>query len=223
VAGASEDRTGEVGDDKLDATQRSRINNASKFDLLAATDENLEDTTTANISGGTVKAGSIEVLADDATRLSSTTGAAAVGAVGVGGAVTIDRVYNTVEASITGNATVVSPGNIKVEAIAKDGSGSAIDTNAVAGAAGLVGVGAAMTDGRIDNVVRARVDATVQDNMNTASADIGSNSLVVSAKDTTSVEVEGLGAAAGAGAAGIVVANAGKTSDVDAEITGSQV
>ena len=220
---ASADRTDEETNELLSDEQQASINSSGSYDLAAATDESLTDTTSALIRGGSVEVGSVTVDADDQTHLASLSGAAAAGALGAGGAVVVDRVYNTVDAGIIDNALVIARNDVTVKALARNGAGHAIDASAYAGAAGLVGLGAAFVDARIDNAVTATVDAQIQDTRATSDANLNGNRLVVSAKDTTSVDVEAVGAAAGAAAAGIVVANAGKDSLVDARLSGATV
>ena len=228
---ASADRTGNLtGSDKdgnsvdlVNVDQKAGINASGTYDLVAGTDESLDDTTSALINGGSIEAGSVSVEADDKTHLASLSGAAAVGTVGAGGAVVVDRVYNTVSAGIIDDAQIISAGDVLVTAQARDGNGSAVDASAYAGAAGLVGLGAAFVDARIDNDVSVTVDARIQDTRNTSAADLSGNRLTMTAEDTTSVDVEAVGAAAGAAAAGIVVANAGKTSVVDARIVNASL
>ena len=215
---ASADRVGDAAGE-LDGGQIADINSAGTYDLREATDASLADTTTARIADSDVTARDVTVKATDKTRLKSTAGAVGIGgALGAGGSVIIDRVYNTVTAQVAGSSSLTLSGDLDIGAYALNGDGGdAIEADAVAGGAGIVGLGAAVVDSRIDNAVNAGLSGSLSSGPSSPSLQYAS----VEAGDATSIQADAIGAAAGAGAVGVVVATAAKDSGVDARVQGA--
>ncbi|GAA0792871.1 leukotoxin LktA family filamentous adhesin [Marinobacterium sediminicola] len=194
----------------LSQDQQEQIATSSAYDFDTAVSGTVADRTRARISGGSIVAANLNVNAEDVSRITNTVGAIAGGSLGFGGAVSISRSYSQVSALISDNASIYSHGDVSVKAVAGEaGDTDELTDTAVAGSAGMVALGAAVVDARIDNQVEAGFSARLQ----------GPGSVLsVKAEDLSSVNAEAIGAQAGASAAGIVLANAGKTSRVDARI-----
>jgi filamentous hemagglutinin family protein len=212
---ANADRDG-AASEFLAAGESEAISANASYNVYAGTDAALADTTTARVDDSAIRARDVSVTATDKTGILTTAGAAGAGGIGAGGAVVIDRAFNTVIAEVTGASTLDLRGNLAVEAhaLASDDYDHAVWSTAVAGGAGLVGLGASVVDSRIDNLVQAGVSGTVSRSAGGAA----NTTVAVEAEDATSVEVDAIGAAAGAAAVGVVVATGSKQSDVDARI-----
>ena len=158
--------------------------------------------------GGTsdIHSASLTVSASDKTSVDATVGGIAAGAVGIGGAFALTEVKNNINADI-GSGVLVDTGALSLAATAgkKDAASHVVDTTVFAGAAGLVGIGAAVGIASIEN----DIDATLGGN-------ISASSVSVNAADSSSANMDALGAAAGAAAAGIVIADVDKRTSVQA-------
>ncbi len=192
----------------LGAAEQTRLAGTA-FDLTAAIGSATRDAVTAKVEGATITAGSTTVTASGAVSTSNTVGAGAAGTVGAGGAVGYTRVYDHITAAATGS-TINAPA-ISVSALMGDNADPSVHVKAYAGAAGLVGLGAAVADGLVNNTVTATLAGTFTGGPGT------DNTVLVSAQDLSSVSTEGIGAAAGAGAVGVVVSTADKQSSVAAQ------
>ena len=169
--------------------------------------------TAAEVSGNNiVNAGSFGVLATDKVDTKTLVGGfgASLGG-GIGGAVAVTTVKANVAANVAGTALTTN-GNVNIAARADKDIGETIDVLAIAGGAGIVGLGAAVSYTDINNHVDANLISGV---------DAGVGSVTVIAEDNTSVISDAKGAAAGAAAAGIVVSRAKKSSDVNAQLAGT--
>jgi hypothetical protein len=190
-----------------DSSGNSNIN--TKKDVVSNLSGNsvTVEGTTAFISG-TVNAGrNITILSDETSKLGITSGAGALGALGVGGAVGIGNITHHTSSYIGANANITATGNIEIRS---SGLVASSEIKSYAGAAGLVGLGAAVSD------------LTSQNN---SSAYIGNgakihqaNSINVVAGSSSNLNAEGWGAAAGAFAAGVVIGNAEETGTTQAYV-----
>ncbi|MEL6814833.1 MAG: hypothetical protein AAFP03_08460, partial [Cyanobacteria bacterium J06598_3] len=160
------------------------------------TDETIKGTV-AYLSGRASVNGDIQITADETTTVEATTGAASLGAIGVGGAVAIANVTHDVSAYVGDNSTlnVGRQNDIHINAVGLVD----LEGESIAGAAGAVGLGAAVT---------------VVSSENNASAYIGEGTDVTQARhinitsgSSSNIEADGLGAAIGAAAVGVVVAS----------------
>jgi len=211
------DRVGDVAE-SLTSAEADRVNTAAGYDVEKHFENGDADVTRAGISGGQIVAGSVEVEAIDRTRTSNLAGAASLGlgTLGVGGGVAITRVYNDVQAVLAANS--LGTGSASVTARALDGDGTAAHALGVAGGAGPVGLGAAWADAYVENAVLANVGGVMIVNDDPDNPD---DTVSVYAEDATSAIAESMGAAAGAGAVGVSVAMAEKSSAVSAVAGGT--
>jgi len=167
--------------------------------------------TRAAVQNSTVNAQSLLVEARDETAAKATIGGLGVGGLGLGGAVGYTQMRSQVGATIDATSNITTKGAVVVRALAAPeiaGAGRThglLDITATAGGAGLVGLGAAVAIGKVDNLVEARVDG-----------DLTAGSVTIEAADDTNVDLEAFGAAVGALAAGASVGRGSKTSHVTA-------
>ncbi|WP_307719045.1 beta strand repeat-containing protein [Massilia glaciei] len=143
-----------------------------------------------NSTLATTGQGDAEVLATATTKIGNIAGSAGVGLAGVGGSAAVTSVHNGVEAGVSASTLDVK-GKLDVHAGSANGSGDAIDSTVVAGAAGAVGLGAAVGLATLNNEVLAGVGGTVK---------VGSE-LSIKADDSTSIDAEAVVVAAAAGSA----------------------
>jgi filamentous hemagglutinin family protein len=195
----------------LTTTEKNSLASGSTYAVSGVLTSATPDAVTASISGATVNAATVSVSATGVTGTKNVVGAGGAGTVGIGGAVGFTRVYDNINAQIK-QSTVVAP-SLTVAAVMQDGSNPASKVYAYAGGAGIVGLGAAVADALVQNTVTASIGGTLTGD--------GSNTASVSARDTSSIDAQGLGAAVGAVAAGIVVTNASKSSTVTASTLAS--
>lgn len=199
------------GDSSLTTSEQTSVSQSTTFDASAAVTGPVPDGTTASIAASGVSAGSVAVTATDSTTTSNIAGAVSVGALGVGAGVAVTTLNDTVAALISGSQVTAS--SVSVLALTHDGTnGPAVSVTGYAGGAGPVfGLGAAIAVGTIGNAVTATVNAAIQ----------SPGGLTVSAQDGESVTSSGVGAAAGAGAVGVVVGDATRQSTVSAVLGGT--
>lgn len=207
--------TGENGPQVFSASEKSDINASSNVSTASVTSASGGYTfrTAAEIKGNSsVDTGTLSVTATDKTDTKSLVGGfgASLGG-GIGGGVAVTNVKANVEATVT-NTIVTASGDVLVKATADNDQGKSVDMLALAGGAGLVGVGAAVGVADVNNNVTATFDSDMTG---------ASSQLTVSAEDKSDILVDSNGAAVGAGAAGVVVSTATKQSRVAAELGGS--
>lgn len=203
-----------VNDSSLSVAQQQQIGSATSVDLVTEMSRPVQDATTATVQGGSISAAVLDVAAGDTTATRNIAGSAGVGGVlGIGAAIAVTRSYATVGAVV--NGTAVTANSVTVSASAKNGKqygGQAIDGSAYAGGAGLLfGLGAAIADGRVDNTVSAVFE------QGSLSGD-GSGTLDITANDGESVNVNGIGASAGAATVGVVDGTASRASRVSSSL-----
>jgi hypothetical protein len=94
----------------------------------------LNDTTTADISGGSLTAGgNLAVTSNDTTQVALLVGALGAGAVGVGGSVAVDLVNKTTEAYFTNGTNTTAGGSTTVSA----NSSETLEDGTIAGGLGI--------------------------------------------------------------------------------------
>ncbi|MEX0872869.1 MAG: hypothetical protein WDZ65_13745 [Aquisalimonadaceae bacterium] len=176
------------------------------------------DSTSATIGGGTVDARHVTVSATDETATSNLALSAAAGLVGFGGSVAVTQVNSNVGAQVT--PVTMHASSLTVDSLARDAAGGkAVEVDAIAGGAGLVGVGAAVAVGQYNANVATLLGGTIT---------LGGN-LNATATESATVEISGLGAALGALAVGVVVSLSDRESEVattfqsDADISGANL
>lgn len=229
--------TNQYGEIGLSDDRKDRIATATRHDVGSAVRDGGEHETRATVSGGTLFVGGLDVSASEGNRTVNAGGALAVGIAGVGGAAAVTHVASVVRASVDSDVTLTGPAGIDIGAESgatselissafnlnryADNAGDSIGGDvtgertilvlAAAGSAGVVGVGAAYADGRAASTVSAELGGQV-------TRDGGAAPVNVGATDGNSIGSYGIGAAAGAAAAGLVVGFAEKTSVVTAEV-----
>jgi hypothetical protein len=172
------------------------------------------DKTRAYIGGGSkVKAGDdVTVTATDKVKLDIKVAGAAGGFVGIGGALGIGVVNSTTEAFAGASAQVEAGDDLKIEARTKNLDASGSKVTAVAGAGGIIGLGAAVA---------------VMNNTSSTKATIGNGStltgdVTVSAETDTKQFASASGIAVGVVAVGASIASVGSDTDTRAKL-GSNV
>ncbi|MDI1360655.1 leukotoxin LktA family filamentous adhesin [Methylotenera sp.] len=168
--------------------------------------------TAAEVNGtNTITAGSLDVTATDKTDTKTLVGGfgASLGG-GIGGGVAVTTVKANVAANVSGTALTTN-GNVNIKATADNDQGKTIEILAIAGGAGLVGIGAAVSYADISN----HVDANL-----VSGANAGTGTVTVTAEDNTDIDSDAKGAALGALAAGIVVSDISKSSIINAVVGG---
>ena len=191
------------------------------------------DAVTASVEGGTVTADQLSVTATSNISTSSIVGGAGLSlGLGVGGGVGYTLIYDTVTATAYGG--IFTANDISIQALAQDATpvlssypGTA-NVMAIAGGAGLVGLGAAYANGTVHDNVTASIGGTVGTNANlqlaaNTCANNEASCLTVSGSDTATITVGAYGAEVGAAAAGVVVGQAEKTSTVGANVLDNSV
>ncbi|WP_109993251.1 leukotoxin LktA family filamentous adhesin [Salinisphaera sp. LB1] len=238
--GTSSPVSGDETGNTLSSSELTQVNSASQVSLLDG-NGNLNqgtDGTTANITHSHVDSAGLTVQATDTNAVSNIVGnLAAGGFLGAGGAVGFTLVYDTVGATVDSDSVLNATGTVLIDAevdngtiadalngldssqgqggisglpVINDGNRYAVQTIAVQGAAGGVGLGAAVAISEIDNTVQANVAGTIHGN--------DTNTLEIDANDKSGVTATGGGASVGGLAAGVVVAQAKKSSSVVAAI-----
>lgn len=192
------------------------VNSASRYTASDKVTGTIPSGTVATIGTNTqINAGrDVRVVADERVSASMVTGAGA-GSIGasIGGSVGVVNVAANVAAQIHGSASVFAQDNLTVAAGvgSASGSGLTVDVQSYQGSAGIVSLGAAISDARIANNVTASVGAG-------ALLNVADGTLFVNATDTTSVNSHAEGYTAGLAAAGVVVATADKSGSTVAVI-----
>jgi len=187
-------------------------NTPAPYSIASALGGAASSSVTAEITGGTTSAGSVGVSALSKAKTTNVATGVGVGGstVGIGGSFAFTRLNDTVTASVTSATTAAS---LSVTAAVQDISLRAIDVQAYAGGAGLVlGIGAAVADGRSDNVVTAQIGGTFTGDR--------TGTVTVDAEDTSRVNTRAVGATAGVGGAvGASTAISEKDSNVTARVS----
>jgi filamentous hemagglutinin family protein len=203
----------------ISATDKAAINADGKKSTLSVTGSagNYKFKTAAEVGGSsTITTGSLDVLATDKTDTKTLVGGFGVGGLGVGGAVAVTTVKANVAANVS-DTTLTTSGDVNIKALADNDQQKAIEILALAGGAGIVGLGAAVVYADITNNVEATLSGSAL--LSKSSEAI----LNVSAEDRTSIKAEAIGAAAGAAAVGVVINDASKSSTIKASLASTTV
>jgi len=175
-------------------------------------------------TGVSINAGNdIDVTAEEITKVHVLSGAIGVGLLGAGGAVGIVSIDNNSQAFVGAGSQLDAGGDITVEATGEIGtagtltdddifSGEMVET--YTGAAGLVGLGAAVSYVNTNNNVEAYIDSNTSNVTEITNAD----NLEVLANSTTDLTSKAMGAAVGALAVGVVISEATETGSTSAYI-----
>ncbi|MFM6155609.1 MAG: beta strand repeat-containing protein [Sphaerospermopsis kisseleviana] len=159
--------------------------------------------------GGSVDVGGqIRVTSQDTTKVDILAGAAAIGGfLGVGGSVGIANVTQNSSAYVGTGSTLRAFGDISIQ------SNGLLDSNKVkslAGSAGAVGIGAAVSYLTSKNNSNAYIGA--------GTTILKANTVNVIAGSSSGLKAEALGASVGAAAVGVVIANAEETGTTQAYV-----
>lgn len=206
---------------------------APSYSVTNAINNNATDAVTASVEGGAVTADQLWVKATSNISTSSIVGGAGLGAaLGIGGGVGYTLIYDTVTATAYGGTFTAN--DISIVALAQDATpvlsnypGTA-NVLAIAGGAGLVGLGAAYANGTVHDNVTASIGGTIGTNANlqlaaNSCANNKATCLTVSGADIATITVGAYGAEIGAAAAGVVIGQAEKTSTVGASVLANSV
>lgn len=213
---ASSNRLADTGSDDtvaLTADERDEINGAASHDVKDEVLGPRPYETLASIRNSSVDAGSLLVSAQDASLADTLAGGLGVGlGLGVGGGVGVTHMRANVRAEVDGASSIDVDTTFtlgaKAAPLAGQGGpfGGLADVTAFAGGAGLVGLGAAVAIGKIDNVVEAELAGEVT----------RAGTVAITALDETDLATDAVGAALGAAAVGVAVARSTKNSTVSA-------
>ncbi len=206
--------SGEVIDEQLTGTQKSKVGNQLGGTELANSVKKEVDKKTSRLSvskefdsalsvnksvsayigdNAIITSGrDVNVNATNTTLIKLISGAASLGAIGVDGGVAISNVKENVTAKVGKNVILNSEGNIRINAksIISD-----TDIKAYAGTAGLISLGAAYSSLLSENNVSAFIDR--------GSIIERANDIEILASATSDMEVDSFGAEAGAAVVGL--------------------
>ena len=200
------------GNTTLTTSEQGLANGASTVSTPGALSDVVFSSVLAEVKGSTLKGNSVTVGTNVQTATKQLDGALAAGTVGVGAGVGYTGLTDRITSSINPNSTVTA-GTITVSAVTADkGSKHAGDVDAYVGAAGLVGIGAAVAIVDDAMVVNAQAGGNLTGNGGSGDA------LNVSATDSTSAATHTFSVQVGAVAGGAVVSQIAKTGSVSAQI-----
>ena len=182
---------------------------APNYSVTNTINNNATDAVTAAVEGGTITTDNLTVMAMSNISTSSIVGGAGLGlGLGVGGGVGYTLIYDTVTATAYGGT--INANDVTIQALAQDATPvlsnypGTINVLAIAGGAGLVGLGAAYANGTVDDQVGASIGGMV-------------------ATDPSLQLVDNTCANSAASCLGVVVCQANKTSAVNASVLDSTV
>ena len=206
-------------DSVMTADEKARLNAVAQGDVKDIANGNdaaqLKYQTAATIGENVVvNADRVQLKAEDLTEVKSIVGSIGVGAVGVGigGAVAITSFKANVNALVDESSNITTIGDVSISALVDRGTKDTVDNRALAGAAGLVGLGAAVSKVTVDNSVNAGLAGNITATTGT---------VTVIAEDKSQLDVTAFGAQAGALAVGAVISQADKKSDINASVANS--
>ena len=197
----------------LSASDTSSLDSKSSYDTKAAfTGATGLHSTSATVSASSVQAGSVAVSSLDKTEVMNNAGSLAVGGLGMSAGVALTTLGGANNASISSTSLTAS-GDVSVDAGTRGlhADIKSIQSRAIAGAGGLVGLGAAVSLARNDTANSASLSGTVH----------AGGAVNVSALDETSMRSESYGASVGAVSVGVVIAKAEQTGSVFTQVGGS--
>jgi len=193
------------------ADRTAALNVSSDMNAVSADDKTLAHVGAAT----TLDAGrNIDISATDYTTATTKTGGIAVGSVGVGGAVGVTTITNNTEATVADGAILSAVNTLTVAA---ENTQRAGDTTigAFGGAAGLVGVGAAVAYVDTNNSAIAQIG---EDDDVTGVTISKAGSVNITASQDDDIAADATGAAVGGGAVGASLSRTGRDSMVKASL-----
>ena len=195
-----------------DADKNSLNSNSSYNTQTAYAGASGAHSTSATLSASSVTAGSVAVSSLDKTEVLNNAGSLAVGGLGMSAGVALTTLGGANNASIS-SASLTTTGGVNVDAGTRElhGGTTSIQSRAIAGAGGLVGLGAAVSLAKNETANSASLTGTVS----------AGGAVNVSALDDTSMRSESYGASVGAVSVGVVVAKAEQSGSVLTQVGGS--
>ncbi|NMY52176.1 leukotoxin LktA family filamentous adhesin [Pseudomonas sp. WS 5011] len=207
---------------KTDSATKTRVN-SNKTDLgdrFEAGSLRKHETLARASDSSIVTSGATRISAEDKLYSRNLTGAAAVGGAAVGGGFALTLSNARVAAELNGGSSQSASLDINARASTLAGHDDAVEVEAYAGGAGFgVGLGAALAIGQMRNDISSRISG----------AHTSTGAINLNASDLLNLDIDALGASAGAAAVGIVVASGVRDSNVkvlvadNAQLTGNAV
>ena len=198
----------------LSEAETAALNSNGRYDTQAAyAGASGGHRTSATVSAPSIVAGSVDVRSLDRTAVDNNAGAVALGgAAGVSAGVAITQLGGANHAGVSSGNLIVADGVSIESGMRTPVSGKpAIESRAIAGAGGFVGVGAAVSVASNVTASSAALTGGLQ----------AGGAVSVRALDQTSLLSEAYGASAGALAVGVVTATAAQTGSVNTVLGGS--
>jgi hypothetical protein len=209
--------SGQLGDSEhVQGTESSVTAKLDGLNVSDYLDDNAADSlnrTRAYIGAGAkvTADNNINVYAGDSTRVSVLAGGVGIGAVGVGGGIGIVIINTTTEAFVDSGAELSAVGTITVEAKSREKDATPYTVTAFGGAAGLVGIGAAVAYLDVENHVWAY--------LNNNAKILRAAAVNVLATEENKLNATAVGVSAGyLGAAGASLARATHSGSVEASL-----
>jgi len=211
-AGAQANKVEGTGSALSDADKNSLNSNSSYNTQTAYAGASGAHSTSATLSASSVTAGSVAVSSLDKTEVLNNAGSLAVGGVGLSAGVALTTLGGANNASISAGS-LTSAGGVSIDAGTRElhGGTTSIQSRAIAGAGGIVGLGAAVSLAKNETANSASLTGTVS----------AGGAVNVSALDDTSMRSESYGASVGAVSVGVVIAKAEQTGSVLTQVGGS--
>lgn len=211
-AGTQANKAQGTGSSLSDA-DKSSLNSDSSYNTKASFNgASGAHSTSATLSATSVTAGSVAVSSLDKTEVLNNAGSLAIGGLGMSAGVALTTLGGANSASIS-SSSLTATGGVSVDAGTRElhAGTKSIQSRAIAGAGGLVGLGAAVSLAKNDTANSASLSGTV-----TAGGAVN-----VSALDDTSMRSESYGASVGAVSVGVVIAKAEQTGSVLTQVGGN--
>ncbi|MGV0984367.1 MAG: leukotoxin LktA family filamentous adhesin [Limnohabitans sp.] len=197
----------------LSADETTSLNNSGRYDTQGAyAGASGSHSTSATVAAQSIVAGSVSVMGLDRTSVDNNAGAVALGgAAGVSAGVAITLLGGANHAGVSvGSLTVAGDMNIESGTRTPQEGNPAVESRAIAGAGGFVGVGAA-----VSVASNTSANTAVLAGMSSAGGAVH-----VTALDQASMRSEAVGAAAGFVSVGAVTATAKQSGTVATTISG---
>jgi hypothetical protein len=211
-AGTQANKVEGTGSALSDADKNSLNSNSSYNTQTAYAGASGAHSTSATLSASSVTAGSVAVSSLDKTEVLNNAGSLAIGGLGMSAGVALTTLGGANNASIS-SASLTTTGGVSVDAGTRElhGGTQSIQSRAIAGAGGLVGLGAAVSLAKNETANSASLTGTVS----------AGGAVNVSALDDTSMRSESYGASVGAVSVGVVVAKAEQSGSVLTQVGGN--
>ena len=214
VSSATKSNKADGSGSGLTADEQTSLNSGASYDTAAAFNgASGLHSTAATVAATSISAGSVTVSSIDRTEVNNSAGAiAAGGAAGVSAGVAVTILGGANNASVSATS-LDSQGAISIDAgtRAPSAGGASVQSRAIAGAGGFVGVGAAVSVARNQTANSAALSGQVH----------ATGAVSVQALDQASMSSDAFGATVGAVSVGVVVATADQSGSVTTQVAGS--